>query len=47
MFEFEKQFKEVQANYQAAVERVLQTYEYWFNSVLSATKDLVKSVKAK
>jgi hypothetical protein len=47
MFEFEKQFKDVQASYQSAVDRVLQTYEYWFNSVLSATKDLLKVTKEK
>ena len=38
MFEFEKQYK----NYEQAVERVIQTYEFWINSVISTTKELFK-----
>jgi hypothetical protein len=43
MFEIEKQYK----NYEQAVERVLETYEYWMQSSLSAVKDFLKMAKAK
>jgi hypothetical protein len=34
MFEFEKQYK----NYEQAVGRVIEMYEFWFNSMTSAAK---------
>jgi hypothetical protein len=43
MFEFEKQYK----NYEQAVSRVLETYEYWVQLSLSTIKDMVKTAKAK
>jgi hypothetical protein len=32
--EFEKQYK----NYEQAVERVVQAYEFWFHSIISTAK---------
>jgi hypothetical protein len=43
MFEFEKQYK----NYEQAVSRVLETYEYWVQLSLSTIKDAFKTVKSK
>jgi len=34
MFEFEKHYKD----YQQAVERVVQAYEFWFHSIISTAK---------
>jgi hypothetical protein len=34
MFEFEKQYK----SYEQTVDRVIQAYEFWFNSILSTAK---------
>jgi len=43
MFEFEKQYE----NYEQAVERVVQAYEFWVNAVLSTTKEFFKVAKTK
>jgi len=43
MFEFEKHYK----NYEQAVERVVQTYEFWLQAVLSSTKEFFKAAKSK
>jgi hypothetical protein len=32
--EFEKQYK----NYEQAVERIIQAYEFWFHSIISTAK---------
>lgn len=40
--EFEKQYK----NYEQAVERVVQAYEFWFHSIISTAKTYL-SQKAK
>ena len=41
--DFEKQYK----NYEQAVERLKDINEFWFNSVLSATKEFFKATKTK
>ena len=43
MFDFEKQYK----NYEQAVARVLETYEFWMQSSLSAVKAMFNTAKAK
>jgi hypothetical protein len=39
--EFEKQYK----NYEEAVERVVQAYEFWFHSIISTAKTFLASKK--
>lgn len=38
-FEFEKQYK----NYEQAIERVIQSYEFWFHSIISTAKMYLKT----
>ena len=43
MFDFTKTTKQ----FEELAERIKEVNEFWFNSVLSATKDLFKSAKTK
>lgn len=43
MFEFEKQYKEAVKSVEQAVEHIKQVNEFWFNSVLSTWKTLLKT----
>jgi DNA-binding ferritin-like protein len=45
--EFEKQYKEATKQFEELAERVKEVNEFWFNAVISSTKDLFKQVKSK
>ena len=42
-FGFEKQFQDATKKFEQAVEQVKQVNEFWFNSILSTWKTLLKT----
>ena len=45
--DFEKQYKEATKQFEELAERIKEVNEFWFNSMISSTKDLFKQVKSK
>lgn len=47
MFEFEKQYKEAVAKFETLAEQAKQSYEFWFDAVMTTWKDLYSAKKSK